>query len=74
MFLRLQYTIRGALSQAAYTILVCRDTEDREYRALEGIGGDNYPKYLLTTDSLLQKRNGIIHANLIDFIKDGRTF
>ena len=60
--------------QVAYTILGSRETEDREYRALEGITSDNYPKYLLTTDSLLQKRNGIIHANLIDFIKEGRTF
>ena len=60
--------------QVAYTILESRETEDREYRALESIKNDNYPKYLLTTDTLLQKRNGIIHANLIDFIKDGRTF
>lgn len=60
--------------QVAYTILGSRETEDREYRALEGITSDNYPKYLLTTDSLFQKRNGIIHANLIDFIKEGRTF
>ena len=60
--------------QVAYTILESRETEDREYRALESIKGDNYPKYLLTTDAFLQKRNGIIHANLIDFIKEGRTF
>ena len=60
--------------QVAYTILESRETEDREYRALESIKNDNYPKYLLTTDALLQKRNGIIHANLIDFIKEGRTF
>ena len=60
--------------QVAYTILESRETEDREYRALESIKNDNYPKYLLTTDTLLQKRNGIIHANLIDFIKEGRTF
>lgn len=60
--------------QVAYTILGSRETEDREYRALESIKNDNYPKYLLTTDALLQKRNGIIHANLIEFIKDGRTF
>ena len=58
--------------QVAYTILESRETEDREYRALESIKNDNYPKYLLTTDALLQKRNGIIHANLIDFIKDIR--
>ena len=60
--------------QVAYTILESRETEDREYRALESIKSDNYPKYLLTTDTLIQKRNGIIHANLIEFIKDGCTF
>ncbi len=60
--------------QVAYTILESKDTEDREYRALEQAKWDNYPKYLLTTDSLLQKRNGIIHANLIDFIKNGQRF
>ncbi|MDO5319524.1 MAG: hypothetical protein Q4G65_12920 [bacterium] len=41
--------------------------KDREYRPLE-MGGDNYPKYLFTLDALLQKRNGIKHLNLIDFI------
>ena len=60
--------------QVAYTILESKDTEDREYRSLEKVTWDNYPKYLLTTDSLLQKRNGIIHANLINFIKDGQRF
>ena len=60
--------------QVAYTILESKDTEDREYRALEQVTWDNYPKYLLTTDSLLQKRNGIIHVNLINFIKEGRRF
>lgn len=60
--------------QVAYTILESKDTEDREYRSLEQVTWDNYPKYLLTTDSLLQKRNGIIHANLINFIKDGQRF
>ena len=60
--------------QVAYTILENRETENREYRALESIKGDNYPRYLLTTDSFLQKRNGIIHANLIDFIRSGRRF
>ena len=60
--------------QVAYTILESKDTEDREYRALERITGDNYPRYLLTTDAFLQKRNGITHANLIEFIKDRRRF
>ncbi len=60
--------------QVAYTILESIDTENREYKSLESITFDNYPKYLLTTDTLLQKRNGIIHANLIDFILNENKF
>ena len=60
--------------QVAYTILESRETEDREYRSLESITWDNYPRYLLTTDTLLQKRNGIRHLNLIDFIIGDNCF
>ena len=60
--------------QVAYTILESIDTENREYKSLESITFDNYPKYLLTTDTLLQKRNGIIHANPIDFILNENKF
>lgn len=60
--------------QVAYTILESKETEDREYKSLESITWDNYPKYVLTTDTLLQKRNGIIHANLMEFIKSGNKF
>lgn len=59
--------------QVAYTILSSKQTEDREYKSLESIS-DNYPKYLLTLDNLPQKRNGIIHANLIDFVKKQKQF
>ena len=62
-----------AYLQVAYTIAQSRDTEDREYRVLEMIK-DNYPKYLLTTDYLLQKRSGIRHVNLMDFMKAGLEF
>lgn len=55
--------------QVAYTIALSRETEDREYRPLEMIK-DNYPKYVMTTDYLLQKRSGIIHANIIDFMQE----
>ncbi len=58
--------------QVAYTIS-SRETEDREYRSLENIK-DNYPKYVMTTDYLLQKRSGIVHVNLIDFINTGKMF
>ena len=59
--------------QVAYTIALSKDTEDREYRPLEAIK-DNYPKYVATTDFLLQKRNGIYHINLSDFMKEGKDF
>ena len=59
--------------QVAYTILQSRDTEDREYLPLEHIR-DNYPKYVVTTDRLLQKRNGIKHVNLMDFITARKQF
>lgn len=62
-----------AYLQVAYTIAQSKETEDREYRPLEKIR-DNYPKYLLTTDYLLQKRSGIRHDNLMDFMKAGAWF
>ena len=59
--------------QVAYTIAESKNTEDREYAPLEKIR-DNYPKYVVTTDYLLQKRNGIKHVNLMDFIVNGELF
>lgn len=56
--------------QVAMTIFPDKSTEDREYRPLEMIS-DNYPKYLFTLDTLLQKRNGIKHVNLVEFIGKG---
>lgn len=59
--------------QVAYKMLQSKDTEDREYRPLESIR-DNYKKYVMTTDYMLQKRNGILHVNLMDFIGDEKRF
>ena len=59
--------------QVAYTIALSKETEDREYRALEQIK-DNYPKYVMTTDYLLQKRNGIKHVNIMDFMNTSSRF
>lgn len=42
-------------------------TEEREYKPFSKIR-DNYPKYLFTLDPLLQKREGVIHKNMINFI------
>ena len=59
--------------QVAYKMLQSKDTEDREYRPLESIR-DNHRKYIVTTDYMLQKRNGIVHVNLMDFIGGSKTF
>lgn len=56
--------------QVAMTIAE-QSTEEREYRPFTQIR-DNFPKYLFTTDTLLQKRDGILHLNMIDFIKDNK--
>lgn len=62
-----------AYVQVSYTILLSKDTEDREYKPLEQIK-DNYPKYVVTTDYLLQKRSGIKHINIIDFMRNNELF
>lgn len=59
--------------QVAYTISESQKTEDREYAPLESIT-DNYPKYVLTTDYLLQNRSGIKHVNLLEFMKSHSRF
>lgn len=62
-----------AYVQVAYTIASSKKTEDREYRPLEMVR-DNYPKYVMTTDYLLQHRNGIKHVNIMDFILSKSKF
>ena len=54
--------------QVAMTIM-SPETEEREYKPLQAIR-DNYPKYLLTIDPLLQKRDGVIHKNIVQFISN----
>lgn len=65
--------MRYSCVQVSYTIAMSKETEDREYRPLESIK-DNYPKYVVTIDLLLQQRNGIAHVNLVDFMKNGKEF
>ena len=54
-------------------IALSKETEDREFRPLEMIK-DNYPKYVMTTDYLLQNRNGILHINILDYMTEGKEF
>ena len=42
-------------------------TVEREFGALEKIN-DNYPKYLLTTDSFTQNRSGVKHLNVFAWL------
>ena len=65
--------MRYSYIQVAYTIALSKETEDCEYRPLEAIK-DNYPKYVVTADSILQQRNGIEHINLVDFMRNGKAF
>jgi len=44
-----------------------QETEKREFAPLEKIK-DNYPKYLLTTESFTQNRAGIIHKNVFEWL------
>jgi len=59
--------------QICMTIMSSKETEEREYRALEAIK-DNYPKYILTRNDPIQHRNGIIHKNMPDLMKKGELF
>lgn len=72
-FILRDHKMNYAYVQVAYTIALSKKTEDREYKSLEFIR-DNYPKYVMTTDYLLQNRNGIKHVNLMDFIISNSTF
>ena len=45
------------------------ETVEREFRPLMLIE-DNYPKYVLSMDKILQPQNGIKHMNIIDFLKN----
>ena len=66
-------SIEYAYIQVCTTIMGDISTEEREYRALERIR-DNYPKYLLTRNDLIQHRSGIKHHNIAPFMKENTLF
>ena len=66
-------SMKYAYVQVAMTIMNDIKTEDREYSPLE-IVGDNYPKYVITRNDMIQQRNGIKHVNLPDFMSRGCLF
>lgn len=62
-----------AYIQVAMTAMADPATEEREYRPFAQIR-DNHPKYLLTRSDPIQQRDGIIHANIPEFMQEGRAF
>lgn len=54
--------------QAAY-LLSDEKVVEREFGAYSSIN-DHFPKYVVTLDKMILKRDGIIHINLIDFLLD----
>lgn len=49
-----------------------KDIEEREYRPFYMIK-ELYPRYLFTMDLLLQKRDGVNHVNIVDFIYNNKN-
>lgn len=62
-----------AYVQVTYMMLDSLVTENREYRPLEKLT-DNYPKYVMSNDIFIQRRNGIKHVNIPKFMSEGNTF
>lgn len=56
--------IKGLMS---FSMLIDMEPELFTYRS-------QYPRYVITTDELIQKRNGIKHVNLMEFMKAEKDF
>ena len=52
--------------QVSY-LLASESTVEREFRSLESIE-DNFPKYVLSMDTLDRGRNGTVHRNIVDWL------
>ena len=72
-FIMRSHSMNYSYVQVSMTIMASKETEDREYAPLESIL-DNYPKYVLTRHDMIQKRNGIIHKNIPEFMVTGELF
>ncbi|UBH09666.1 hypothetical protein [Macrococcus armenti] len=54
--------------QVSY-LLASPSTVEREFKSLSLID-DNFPKYVLSMDQLDFSNDGIIHMNILDFLKN----
>ena len=48
-------------------LLASDATVEREFRSLMSVG-DNYPKYVLSMDTVDMSRDGVIHRNIMDWL------
>lgn len=67
----IDFTVKNPLGEIEYYQVSWKisniETEKREFSPLESLK-DNYPKYLLSTESFTQNRNGIIHKNVFEWL------
>ena len=67
----IDFTVKNSLGEIEYYQVSWKisntETEKREFMPLESLK-DNYPKYLLSTESFTQNRNGIIHKNVFEWL------
>lgn len=52
--------------QVTYTILI-DEVIEREFGANKNVD-DNYPKYVISTDTFDMSQNGVIHKNIINWL------
>jgi len=69
----IDFTVKNRIGEIEYYQVAWEitneETEKREFRPLQIIK-DNYPKFLLTTESFPQGREGIIHKNVFEWLLD----
>lgn len=67
----IDFTVKNRMGEVEYYQvaweLSTAETEEREFSPLETVK-DNYPKYLLTTESFPQSRAGIVHKNVFKWL------
>ena len=67
----IDFTVKSPLGEIEYYQVSWEisniETEKREFSPLESLK-DNYPKYLLSTESFTQNKNGIIHRNVFEWL------
>ena len=67
----IDFTVKNRLGEIEYYQVTWEisniETEKREFLPLESLK-DNYPKYLLSTESFTQNKNGIIHKNVFEWL------